>query len=64
MERKTTRSRLVGALGAAGGASVLTPLLQMLIGLEWSLWLLATFESVGALLIAAAVVVHMYRRVG
>ncbi len=51
----------MGAFGAAGGSLVLTPVLQMLIGLEWSLWLLATFEAVGAFFIVAAVVLYMHK---
>jgi hypothetical protein len=61
MKGKTTRSRLVGAFGAAGGTLVLSPILGMFIGLEWSLWLLATFEAVGAFLVIAAVALHMYK---
>lgn len=61
MKRKTTHDRLVGAFGAAGGTLVLTPVLQMFIGLEWSLWLLATFEAVGTLFIIVAVVLYMYK---
>lgn len=61
MKRKTTHDRLVGASGAAGGTLVLTPILQMLIGLEWSLWLLATLESLGVFFIVAAVVLYMYK---
>jgi hypothetical protein len=61
MKMKTTRDRLVGAFGAAGGTLVLIPILQMLIGLEWALWLLATFESIGAFFIVVAVTLYMYK---
>jgi len=61
MKRKNTHNRLIGAFGAAGGTLVLTPILQMLIGLEWSLWLLAALESLGAFFIVAAVVLYMYK---
>lgn len=59
MNRKSSRSRLVGGLGGAGGTLVVSPILQMLLGFEWSLGLLAVFESIGVILIVAAAVLHL-----
>jgi hypothetical protein len=56
---KSLRSRLIGGFGAAGGTLVGSPILQMLIGLEWPLWPLVTFESLGVLFIVIAIVLHV-----
>jgi hypothetical protein len=59
MKRKTVNDRLIGAFGAAGGALVLGTILSQLIFGQWSLWLFATFEIVGALFIILAILLYL-----
>jgi hypothetical protein len=59
---KTDRDRLVGALGGAGGALILTTFLNYLFYQSWwqSIWLMnLSFGIIGALLISAAVTIHL-----
>jgi hypothetical protein len=59
MNRSGSRARLVGGFGGAGGTLIVSPILQMLLGSEWPLGLLFVFESVGVILIVAAIVLHL-----
>ncbi len=56
---KSLHSRLVGGFGGAGGALVGAPILQVLLGFEWPLWIFVTFESLGFLLMVIAIVLHV-----
>ena len=56
---KSLRFRLIGGFGAGGITLVGSPILQMLIGLEWPLWHLLTVESLGVLFIVIAIVLHV-----
>jgi len=59
MSDKRFRSRLVGGFGGAGGTLIGSPILQMLLGLDWPLELFLTFESIGAAFIIIAIVLHL-----
>lgn len=59
MVDKSFRSRVVGEFGGAGRTPICSPILQILLGLECTLWLFITFELLGALLIATARVLHL-----
>jgi hypothetical protein len=50
---------LVGGFGGAGGTLVGSPILQILLGHEGPLWLLAIFESLGALFIIVAIILYL-----
>lgn len=59
MAGKSSRSRLVGGFGGCGGTLVVTPIIQVLLGLEWPLGLLLAFESLGVVFIAIAMLLHV-----
>lgn len=59
MVDKSLRFRLVGGFGGGGGTLVGTPIVQVLLGFEWPLWLFVTFESLGVLFIVIAAVLHL-----
>jgi hypothetical protein len=59
---KSLRSRLTGGFGAGGITLIGSLLLQVLLGLEWSLGLLLAFESVGVVFIIIAVMLHLTER--
>ncbi len=56
---RSLRSRLVGGFGGAGGTLVVSPILQMLLGFEWSLELFLIFELTGVVFIIIALVLYL-----